>query len=131
VAARVRLVAPEEVRAKSTPVPERLVVCAPAGALSVKVSAPETGPAVVGAKTIVMLQAALTASVVPQVFAARLKPGVTARFVMVSGRPPLLVRTRVWASAVRPTPVAGKLSVIGLSDTPGPAMPMPVRATVW
>ncbi len=79
----------------------------------------------------VRLQAVLTARVVVQELSAMAKPGLTATLEMVSGRPPLLVRVRVCASAVSPTPVGGKLSETGVSETPGPAMPMPVSAMVW
>ena len=80
---------------------------------------PAIGPGAVGAKTIVRLQAALAARVVVQELSAIANPGLTATFETVSGTPPLLVRVSVCASAVSPTPVAGKLSETGVSETPG------------
>jgi len=80
------------VREKSTPRPESATVWVRLGALSVRVSVPESGPAVVGLKTRRRLQAELLGRLVGQVFEARLKLGGMAMLVTVSGKPPLLVR---------------------------------------
>jgi hypothetical protein len=131
VAGTVTLVGPLEVRVKSMPVPVRTAAWVAEGALSVKVRVPESGPAAVGAKRIATVQAALAASEAVQVLEAMVKPGLAAMEEMVSGRPPLLVRVRAWVGVVRPTPVGLKVREAGLSETPGGAMPMPERATVW
>src|SRR5580658_3102930 len=112
------------------PVPVRLVVWPPLGASSVRVSVPETAPAVVGEKTMTRLQLVVGASVELHVEDAIIKPGLSAVFARCSGRPPLLVSVSVCAGALRPTPVAGKLSDAGLSETPGGATPVPLSATV-
>src|ERR1700761_6697192 len=107
----------------------RFVVWVPLGASSVRVSVPETEPAPVGEKTTVRVQLAPAARVVPQLLEAMRKPVLSARLEMCSARPPLLVRVRVCAGAERPTPVAAKVSEDGLSETPGGATPVPLRAT--
>src|SRR5580698_3823976 len=112
------------------PVTVRLVVWKPLGASSVRVSVPETAPSAVGEKTMTRLQLVVAASVEPHVEEAIIKPGRIAVFARCSGRPPLLVSVSVWAGALRPTPVAGKLSDLGLRDTPGGATPVPLTATV-
>src|ERR1700743_3826498 len=98
------------------PVPVRLVVWPPLGASSVSVSVPVTAPAVVGEKTTTRLQLAAGSSAEPQVEEATMNPELSAVLVRCSGRPPLLVRVSVCAGALRPTPVAGKLSDAGLSE---------------
>src|SRR5579875_900717 len=111
------------------PVPVRFVVWVPLGASSVSVSVPLTPPAVDGAKTTVSVQLALGATTEPQLLDASMKPALMAALATCSGRPPLLVSVSVCGGAVRPTPVAGKLSDVGVSDTPGGATPMPVSVT--
>ena len=127
----VAVVAPLAASAKSMPRPERLTVCVDGEALSVTVSVPVRGPAAVGAKAIWRVQEALTASVVPQVFAVIVKFVEMAVFESVSGSPPLLVSVTVCAAELCPTPVAPNATVpSGASDTPGAAVPTPVSATV-
>jgi hypothetical protein len=131
----VAVVGPLAASVKSIAVPARVTVWlrvwAVLAALAVRVNTPVSGPGVVGLKTICRVQLALTASVVLQVLAARLKLAAMAGAASVSGRPPLLVRVSVWAGLARPTPVAAKVSVVGVSETPGGAAPVPVRAMVW
>src|SRR5215469_1764989 len=111
------------------PVPVRLVVWPPLGASSVSVSVPLAAPALVGEKTTTRLQLVDGASEEPQVEDAIMKPALRAVLARCSGRPPLLVSVSVCAGALRPTPVAGKLSDAGLSETPGGATPVPLSAT--
>jgi len=91
----VAMVGPFAASVKSTPVPESVAVCVVEGALSVKVSVPFTGPAVVGVKTICSVQLLLTASVAPHEFVAIVKPLLATMFEIASGRPPLLVSVSV------------------------------------
>ncbi len=72
----------------------------------------------------------MAARVLGQVVAAMAKLGEMVAEAMVRGRPPLLVRVRVCEGAVRETPVAGKLRVVGESETPGGATPVPMREMV-
>jgi hypothetical protein len=99
--------------------------------LSKKVMAPMAAPAMVGAKTICSVQAELAASDVAQVLDAMTKLGDAVMEEMVRVWPPLLVRVRVCAADVRPMPIDAKLRDAGESETPGGAMPVPVRAMVW
>src|SRR5580658_7250392 len=112
------------------PVPVRLVVWPPLGASSVRVSVPETAPAMVGEKTTTRLQLAAGESVELHVEDAIMKSALRAVFARCSGRPPLLVSVSVCAGALRATPVPGKLSDAGLSETPGGATPVPLSDTV-
>lgn len=129
----VRLVPPLGFNVKSTPLPVRESTWGELAALSVTVSAPERGPPTVGAKAICIVQAVLTATIAPQV----LLPGVMTKSPLipmlwtVRGTPPLFVSVTVCAADVMPTPVAAKVTVEkGDRDTPGGAIPMPVRLTV-
>ena len=102
--------------------------------MSVTVSVPARGPPTVGTNAICMVHAALIARLLPQVLlpATITKSPVIAMFWTRSGTPPLLVRVTVWAEAVTPTPVAGKVTVEkGESETPGGATPVPFSAMVW
>ena len=126
----VAVVLPLAASVKSMAVPVRFAVCVPLGALSVSVSVPVRGPALVGANTIDKVQAAFTASVAAQVLVTMLNAGLMLMPEMLSVRPPLLVSVSVCASELRPTPVAAKLSALGLSETPGGATPMPLSKTV-
>jgi len=124
------VVEPLEVSAKSMPRPERLTVCLGVDALSVRVSVPESGPAMVGVKTICNVQAALTASVAPQGFAAIVKLDEIVALEIVSGTLPLFVSVIAWAADVRPLPVAANVTVAGLRETPAGAIAVPVMETV-
>jgi len=124
------VVEPFAVSAKSMPRPERLTVCLGVGALSVRVSVPESGPAMVGVKAICSVQAALTASVAPQGFAAIVKLGEAVALEIVSGTLPLFVSVIAWAAEVRPLPVAANVRVAGLREMPGGATALPVMETV-
>jgi hypothetical protein len=125
LAATVTLVGPLAASVKSMPMPESMAAWVPEGALSVRVRVPDSGPAAVGANSIVIAQAAFAARVVVQALEAMVKPALAVIAEIVSGRPPLLVRVSVCGWVVRPTPVAAKLSDAGLSETPGGAMPVP------
>lgn len=123
------VVGPFAASVKSTPVPEIVVVCVADGALSVKVSVPFAGPAAVGVNTSCNVQFVFTASVAPQELVAIVKPPLAATPATASGRPPLLVSVSVCGKDVSPTPVAGNVTVAGLSETPGGAAPTPLSKT--
>src|ERR1700761_4153039 len=106
------------------PTAARFVVWLPEGASSVSVSVPLTAPAAAGVKTMTRLQEDAAASVEPQLLDAIWKPALIAMLEMCSARPPLLVSVSVCAGELRPTPVAGKVSDAGLSDTPAGATPV-------
>lgn len=127
----VTLVAPFAARLKSMPVPLKLTVCVPLGALSVSTSEPVREPAVVGANSTTKSQALPTPSEVPQVLEAIAKSPLIFVAAKASGRPPLLVRVMVCVGESSPTPVPPKLMVDGDSETPGGATPVPFRITVW
>ena len=55
--------------------------------------------------------------------------GVTA--LSVRGTVPLLERVTACAEVAVPTPVAAKVSVPGVTDTPAPAIEVPVSCTIW
>ena len=76
------------------------------------------------------MQAAPTASEVAQVVVAIVKFGESVVLKRVSGRPPLLVRVTVCDGEASETPVLGKLTAKGESETPGGATPVPLRYMV-
>ena len=119
-----------EVSAKSMPRPERLTVCFGVDALSVTVSVPESGPAMVGVNAICSMQAALTANVAPHGFEVMVKLDEIVALEIVSGTLPLFVRVIAWAAEVRPLPVAANARVVGLRETPVGAIAVPVMETV-
>ena len=127
----VTVVGPVAANVKSMPVPESAAVCVGVGALSTNVTEPVIAPGVEGAKTIWTVQAELTASDDVQVLDAMTKPVEEVMEAMLSGWPPLLVRVMGCAVVVRPSPVGAKERDEGEMETPGGAMPVPLRATVW
>ena len=77
--------------------PESATVCEPAGALSVTVMVPVSGPPAVGVKVTLMAQFAPTATDPPQVLVCA-KLALAATVVIASVAEPLLARVTVWAA---------------------------------
>ena len=126
----VAVVLPAEASEKSIPKPLSETVCVAGVALSISVNVPLNCPAAVGANATCSVQAAATASVAPQLFAAILKFEDTTVLVSVSTDPPLFVSVTACAADTSPFPVAANASDAGLNETPAPATPTPLIATV-
>jgi len=127
------LVGPFDAREKSTPVPESARDCVEVVALSENVTVPVRKPVLVGEKTIWTVHTAAGATEVTQVLdpARMAKSPVAVMLENASITPPLLVSVTVCEEAVRPTPMAPNARpLLGESETPGGARPVPLNATV-
>ncbi len=80
--------------------PDRGTVCGLLAALSVKASAPVSGPNTVGLKVTFTVHLALTATVAPQVLEKMAKLPLVEMLLMVSGAVPVLVNVTVFVTLV-------------------------------
>jgi len=87
---------------KSSPVPERVMVCGLPSAVSTTAMAPALVPPLVGLKVILKVQLALTATLEPQSLVWEASP-LTAMLMMLRAAPPVLVRVTLWALLGVPT----------------------------
>src|SRR5208282_402445 len=111
-----------------TAVPVRLITWEPSA--SITVSVPLRVPLAVGVNVMLMGQAELAASEVPQVLDSTAKSPVAAMLVMESAAPPPLVSVAGWdALVVMICCGVAKVSVGGVSAAEGPVAPVPLRVT--
>src|SRR5208282_1189763 len=111
-----------------TPVPVRLITCEPTASITVRV--PLRMPAAVGVNVMLMGQAELAASEVPQELESTAKSPVATMLVMDSAAPPPLVSVAGWdALVVMICSGVANVSVGGVSTAVGPVAPMPLRVT--
>ena len=76
---------------KSSPVPERVMVCGLPSAVSTTAMAPVLVPPLVGLKVMLKVQLALTATLEPQLLFWEASP-LTATLMMLRDAPPVFVR---------------------------------------
>jgi hypothetical protein len=130
----VRLELPFEASVKSIPAPLSVNVCGEVRALSVTERVPILGPPVEGLKLTCIEHVPPTATTPPQPLLPVMmeKSPVVATEERVRGKPPLFVSVAVCVAELNPTPIEpNAIERKGESDTPGGAMPVPFRATVW
>ncbi len=114
---KMRLVG-ETVADGEMPLPLKLAVCGLLLASSETVIEPLAAPGVVGPKVTLIVQEALELREVGQLLLCEKGP-VALMLVIVRDGPDLLVRARVWAELVVPTPVLPKVRLEGESVATG------------
>ena len=108
--------------------PVSATVCGLAGALSVTTTVPVRVLIVVGVNVTLMVQLALTATLVPQLFVCEKSP-VVAMLVIVRTAAPVFVRVTFCGVLAVPTNWVGKVRLVGDRVTAGP-LPSPTPVSV-
>ena len=120
----------DSVAVGAMPVPVRSIICGLASELSLIVRNPVRVPVAVGVKVMLMGQAELAASEVPQELESTAKSPVATMLVMESAAPPPLVSMAGCDGLVVMICCAvAKVSVGGVSAALGPVTPVPLRIT--